>query len=278
MERRSSALLHETPISQSLKTALRETKGFPPVTPCIRPYLIPANNTEYSANTPSITTPPTYPTGMGDLTFEELYRRTSRITGYVMRDKLGMTNPDDIDDCMQAGYFKVWQLLQKQPTLFANKPKRYIVQAVVFRSKVQRFSHQRHYRKIVYDAQTEVTPDPGPVIIRRLDTWIDLEQALTVVGEHVASFDSSLYLLALYALITQVTTQDVVQICSCGRSTLNKAKRRIRSTLAQELPGYGHSSDPSRALNISQTSPSRRPAPKRIAPLLFDDEPSSTPL
>lgn len=271
MERHSPAPPPETRFTQPSKVALSEDNGCSPVIAyhAIHPDQTQANNAEYPVNTNPARTPPTYPTGMGNLTFEELYRRTSRITGYVMRDKLGMTNPDDIDDCMQAGYFKVWQLLQRQPTLFANKPKRYIVQAVIFRSKVQRFSHQRHYRKIVYDAQAEVTPDPNTAIIRRLDTWIDLEQALTIVGEHVTDFDTPLYLLALYALITQVTTQDVAQVCGCGRSTMNKAKRRIRSTLAQELPGYGYSSEPSYALPIPHSSRHRRPAPELIASWLY---------
>ena len=70
-----------------------------------------------------------------------------------MRERLGMTNPEDVDDCMQAGYLKVWQKLQRNPNWLADKPKRYIVQAVVFRSKAQRYSHQRHYRKLVYDTR-----------------------------------------------------------------------------------------------------------------------------
>ena len=67
-----------------------------------------------------------------------------------------MRNPEDVDDCMQAGYLKVWQKLELNPNWLADKPKRYIVQAVVFRSKAQRFSHQRHYRKLVYDARALV--------------------------------------------------------------------------------------------------------------------------
>lgn len=173
------------------------------------------------------------------------YRRTEKV-----QEQLGMSNPDDIDDCMQAEYFKVWQLLQKQPDLFADKPKRYIVQAVVFRSKVQRFSHQRHYRKIVWDATTETRNADAP-ITRQIDTWIDLESALKTVGEYVAGLDNPIYLLALYALITQVTTRDVARLFGHGVSTLNKAKRWVRSTLAGELPDYGCLADTTKALCLS---------------------------
>lgn len=50
-----------------------------------------------------------------------------------------MVNPEDIDDCMQSRYLKVWKQLQKQPDLFAEKPKKYVVQAIVMRSKAQRY-------------------------------------------------------------------------------------------------------------------------------------------
>lgn len=214
----------------------------------IRPFTPEQTTQLETSNFDDLTRPAkTYPTGMGTLTFEELYQRTSRITGYMMREQLGMSNPDDIDDCVQAGYFKVWQLLQKQPDLFADKPKRYIVQAVVFRSKVQRFSHQRHYRKIVWDASAETNKRVGPTV-RQIDTWIDLESALKTVGEYVAGLDNPIYLLALYTLITQVRTRDVSRLFGCGVSTLNKAKRRVRLTLAGELPDYGCLTDTAKAL------------------------------
>jgi hypothetical protein len=93
-----------------------------------------------------------YDTGAGRMTFAQLYQRTRRIAGNTLRHQLGMSNPEDIDDCLQAAYFKLWQRLQDQPDLLAGKPVRYIVQAVVFRCKAQRYAHLRHYRKMVYDA------------------------------------------------------------------------------------------------------------------------------
>ena len=85
--------------------------------------------------------------GIGQMSFAELYSSTQRIAGSILRERLGMSNPDDIDDCLQSGYLKVWQKLQQDPDWLADKPKGYIVQAVVLRSKAQRYSHQRHYRK-----------------------------------------------------------------------------------------------------------------------------------
>ncbi len=187
---------------------------------------------------------PRYLTGFGELTFEQLYAKTHRIVGHTLREKVGMENPEDIDDCMQAGYLNVWKLLQRQPDAFAGKPKRYVVQAVVLRSKAQRYAHLRHNRKMIYDAdpvrQRRIsTPQPTDI-----DTWIDLSHAIQHVGEHVTSIENPLYLLALYTLITQVSTQDVVRLFGDGLSTITRVKRRLRATLAQELPEYGTFPEP----------------------------------
>jgi DNA-directed RNA polymerase specialized sigma24 family protein len=180
---------------------------------------------------------PVYYTGMGSLTFEQLYHRTSRTVGYVMREVHGMSNPEDIDDCMQAGYLKVWQQLQQDPHCFADKPKRYIVQAIVFRSKAQRYAHQRHYNKIVYDANAEKQRSLSTMTTNQVDTWIDLEQAISRVAHQIE--DTSAELLGLYCLLTRVSMRDVAQTFGCGYSTLTKKKRQVRAALAAALDGYG---------------------------------------
>ena len=181
--------------------------------------------------------PPTYPTGMGKLSFDQLYQKTSRTVGYVMREVHGMTNPEDIDDCMQSGYLKVWEQLQKDPDHFADKPKRYIVQAVVFRSKAQRYSHLRHYHKIVYDADVEWQGGITLMSTNRVDTWIDLAGALEQVAYQVE--DTPAHLLGLYCLITQVSVRDVATTFGMGYSTLMKKKYQVRADLAAALEGYG---------------------------------------
>ena len=193
-----------------------------------------------------------YNTGIGALTFDQLYQKTSRTVGYVMREAHGMTNPEDIDDCMQAGYLNVWQQLQKNPDSFADKPKRYIVQAVVFRSKAQRFSHQRHYHKIVYDADAEVQRSVSILTTDQVDTWIDLEQALAQVAHQVE--DTPAALLGLYCLITRATVQDVAATFGMGYSTLTAYKRQVKATLAAALDGYGPRPENSKPVSIFTAS------------------------
>lgn len=186
---------------------------------------------------------PKYSTGFGEFTFAELYHATSRIVGFALRNQMGMSNPEDIDDCMQSGYLKVWEQLQKQPDLFAGMPKKYIVQAVVLRSKVQRYAHLRHYRKMVYDADAQEHQNASTPTIAQVETWIDLSGSIQRVAEYTTALDNPIYLLALYTLITDVKTQDVVRASKHGLSTLTAAKRRVRATLAKELPGYGTASN-----------------------------------
>lgn len=230
---------------------LSEAQPVPSVIPLCRDSAPKPQRIAEAANLPLETVPPfpeqthcpqpepKYPTGFGTVTFEELYAATSRIVGSTMRDQLGMTNPEDIDDCMQVGYLKVWQQLQKQPDWFAGKPKKYIVQAVVLRSKAQRYAHLRHYRKIVYDADAQAHQNDSGPTISQVETWIDLSQSLQRVAEHATTLDNPIYLLALYTLITDVKTQEVAKTTGHGLSTLTAAKRRVRTTLAKELPDYG---------------------------------------
>jgi DNA-directed RNA polymerase specialized sigma24 family protein len=219
---------------------------------------------------------PKYPTGFGEFTFAELYHTTCRIVGYTLRSKMGMTNPEDIDDCMQSGYLKVWEQLQKQPDLFAGKPKKYIVQAVVLRSKAQRYAHLRHYRKIVYDADAQNHQHAGDLTTPQVETWVDLAQAIQRVAEYASALRNPIYLLALYSLITDVKTQDVAQTYQHGLSTLTAAKRQIRATLAKELPGYSsvESGVEPLALPKIRSFQSTQLHKQLISPLLLDD---STP-
>lgn len=216
----------------------------------------------------------TYPTGFGVVTFEELYNHTQRIVGYSLREKLGMTDPQDIDDCLQAGYFKVWQLLQQKPEMFAGKPKKYIVQAVVFRSKVQRFSHQRHYRKLVYDAQPLIAPTIDELNTRQIETWLDIEQAVQQVLPSLEGKPT--LLLGLYTLLTQVSTKEVASTFGCGESTLRAMRKQVRERLAQALPGYGKAL-PASIPTVLHPRPFRAPSAKtpllttRLLQGIYDD-------
>lgn len=178
---------------------------------------------------------PQYATVWGQITFADLYQRTQRTAGAVMVNAHGMTNPEDVDDCLQAGYLKVWQRLQKEPDWFVDKPKRYIVQAVVLHSKSQRFSHNRHYRKLVYDAEPHAVS--GIAQVPQLETWIDLQRGLTQV--FTAIENQPAMLLAFHSLITHTPVEEISMTSGYAKGTLYGHRRVVRRALASALPEYG---------------------------------------
>ena len=179
-----------------------------------------------------------YPTGMGDLTFDELVARTQRIVGNLLRQS-GMDNPDDIDDALQSGYLKVYKQLQETPEMFADKPKRYIVKNIYFRSKAQRYAHFRHYRKIVYDADPDGLISTVGMKAHQSDFWIDLEAALAqVVAVIEASERSQLKLLILYCIVTQAQPCEVATLFESSPKTFTKHVGEVRDLLQAYLPNY----------------------------------------
>ena len=217
-------------------------------------------------------TPPVYDTGIGPLISNNSISKPHVQCGYVMREGLGMTNPQDVDDCMQSGYLKLWQKLQADPNWLADKPKSYIVQAVVLRSKAQRYSHLRHYRKIVYDARAPVGASQRPVITERVDIWMDIAQALHGVAQAVE--DDPLMLLSLYTFITQAKATEVSQTFGVNYKTLAKRRPQTRALLASALAAYrppGTHSENGHPVELPAQC--AVPTPK-ISPWLLEDKPA----
>jgi DNA-directed RNA polymerase specialized sigma24 family protein len=176
----------------------------------------------------------TYPTVWGDISFDELYHQTCRIVAYKLQ-KSGLNNPQDIDDAMQAAYLKVWQKLEIQPQMFAEKSTSYVVRFTYFQTKVQRFSQLRHNSKLVYSMETELL-GTDILSIEQLETWIDLQAAIVGVAQRVEATPYAL--MALYSLITQVEVVEVIKILGCSSKTMTKYRNRLREQLVQHLPHY----------------------------------------
>ena len=154
---------------------------------------------------------------------------------------------------MQAGYLKLWQQLQKNPDCFADKPKAYIVQAVIFGSKSQRFSHQRHYHKLVYNADADQQRSVSLLTTGQVDIWIDLEQAIGQVACQVENSPAAL--LGLYCLLTQAGMRDVADTFGVGYSTLHKKKQQVKAALAAALEGYGPQLQKGKAVTLFTAAP-----------------------
>jgi hypothetical protein len=207
---------------------------------------------------------PIYNTGFGQLTFEAFYQQTHRIAGFTLRETLGMTNSDDIDDCLQAGYFNLWRRLNDDPDLFADKPKRYAVQAVVMASKAQRYAHLRHNRKLIYDAEPTQYPELPDLNPSQIDTWLDIAAALAHVTDQID--DNPPMLIALYTVITQSRVGETAQLYSMNAKTMYKHRRQVKAQLAEALPGYRPSDVPEPKIGLP-----KEPVVKPLLSTIYQD-------
>lgn len=169
----------------------------------------------------------------GEITFSEFHERTRKLTINRLKQH-GISDTHDIDDCLQSAYLKIWQQMKTHRGIFADKPFSYIIQSLFFASKVQRFSHKRHFNKVSF---TDIDRIEAPYVsINQLETWIDIQSALAIVTQEVEGDDFALF--ALYSLITQVKVRDVQQLAGCSSRTMSKHRNQIRARLIEALPHY----------------------------------------
>lgn len=180
--------------------------------------------------------PPIYETGFGTFTFEQLYETTRPIVAFVMRQSLGMYDAEDIDDCLQAGYLKVWKQLQTDPQRYADKPKRYVVQAVVLNAKSQRYAHLRHFKKIDFKRPSPEQREYPSLTTHNVDTWLDIAAALENIFPDIE--DDVTALTALYTLLTQAKVGEAAMLFEVSPKSVYKRRRQLKEQLATELQDY----------------------------------------
>lgn len=177
---------------------------------------------------------PTYQTGFGTLTFTQLHDNTRNLAAHIMRQTYGIDNHDDIDDCLQFGYWKLWEKLERDPTFTHDKGPSYIARSVCFRAKRERYRNIRHRQR------TQVLPEeihpagyaPHSRESREVDRRVDLERAIVGTAEFFA--DEPTTLLALYYVLTDVTGPDLREL-GLSRHTLRDHALKARSVLRSHL-------------------------------------------
>jgi hypothetical protein len=178
-----------------------------------------------------------------------------------------MQNEDDLEDCIQAGYLKLWKRLQHDPTFAADKSISYIVKAIEFWTKAQRFSHKRHYKKLVLDADPYQYQNLS-LSTHRIDTWIDLESAFKTVVSQIE--DQPVLLYAFYSVITQASLQGVCSLFNLNPKTIQKYRKQVRTALAFQLDGYGTKPvhDPEKPIFTPPGARKKRSQPPQTDPQL----------
>lgn len=185
---------------------------------------------------------PTYATAFGMVTFEGLHDETRPIAAKIMRQSYGFDNPDEIDDCLQVGYLKLWEKLQRDPAFAAGKNRSYLANSVVFRAKRERYRHIRNAERCegLPEERHPAGFAPHSRESRQIDRRIDLELAMGAVAELFR--DDPARLMALYYATTQVTIKDM-QSLGISRHTLRDHTKEAREWLkvclhGESVPGW----------------------------------------
>lgn len=184
---------------------------------------------------------PTYQTGFGEHTFTEIHDKTRRLAAHILRYQYGVEDHDDIEDCLQLGYLKLWQKLENEPEWALDKGDRYLARFVTMRTKSMRRSN------ITYDSRNEILPEdihppgfaPQSRESRQTDRRIDLQWAIDAVSELCG--DNPLRMQALYYVLTSVGIKDMQEM-GMSRHTLRDHTKTVRDLFRSELHG-----SPSRA-------------------------------
>jgi hypothetical protein len=193
----------------------------------------------------------TFPTPVGTLSFPELHERTRKYAAYVLRITYQMEE-QDIDDGLQAGYLRLWQRLEEQPELLADKALAWMGKGIVY-SALRAIRHEWQFRqKTRADGERalEVKLPPGKSGFtahsreaRQTEIRIDLHRAIGEVAEHILSQkrgkrrDHDLW--ALYGLtMQQVSANELSRLFGVREQSMQAAYKRVRCRLQQALPNY----------------------------------------
>jgi hypothetical protein len=174
---------------------------------------------------------PIYSTPYGEFTFAEFHNTTRPLAAHVLRHRFNMRDEQDIDDCLQIAYLKIWQQLQRDPRYLADKSLHYLMTFIGWNCKAQRYAHHRHYNKVqIFNRRTSVYPRRSDVDLR-----IDLTAA---IQDFVGKKSTRLYLAAFYFVTTNVSADEAATAFNCAPKTIYKYARWVKTELKKRLPHY----------------------------------------
>jgi hypothetical protein len=174
---------------------------------------------------------PIYSTPYGEFTFTEFHNTTRPLAAHVLRNRFNMHDEQDIDDCLQVAYLKLWKHLQANPHFLADKPLRYVMTFVGWNCKAQRYAHHRHYNKVqTFNRRTGVYPRRSDIDLR-----IDLTAA---INDFVQTKSSRLYLAGFYFVTTNVNATEAATAFNCAPKTVYKYSGWVKAELKKRMPNY----------------------------------------
>lgn len=193
----------------------------------------------------------TYPTPLGSLSFPELHERTRKYAAYALRVTY-QVNEADIDDGLQAGYLRLWQRLEQQPHLLADKALAWIGKGIVYTALHATRGDWQFRQKTRADGeqalQVKLPPEKGNLRAhsgesRQTEIRIDLHRAIGEVAERILTQQrgkrQDYDLWALYGLtMQQVSASELSRLFGVREQSMQAAYRRVRCQLQEALPNY----------------------------------------
>jgi predicted kinase len=173
-----------------------------------------------------------YPTGWaGELTFEQLYEDLARYASAVMQ-RFGV-RPDQLPECLQAGFMALWETLAQQRSFLAQKSRRQTVFFILARCRISSMRyHERMYDRLdalisddwhgtadelVIDGLQRRHAERWADWATRIDLRVDIERIMCRLAErHAGSFQR---LFALYQVTTQVRQNDAAALVGVPASS-----------------------------------------------------------
>lgn len=188
-----------------------------------------------------------YATGLGLLSFEELITRTSQYAAVALRQTY-QVNEMDLDDGLQAGHLRLWQRLQKQPDLLADKPLAWIAKGVIYSALHATRGNWLYHQRTQSHDEAVLNVGKGKLAYhsresRQTDLRLDLHQAIQTVAEQILQQkrrkrrDQELW--ALYGLtMLQVGSDELSRLFGVREQSMGQAYARVRGYLQKALPNY----------------------------------------
>ncbi len=186
----------------------------------------------------------TYLTGLGTLSFPQLYEQTRKYAAFVLHHTY-QVSPIDIDDGLQAGYEHLWKRLQQDPEVLKDKTMAWIGKGIVYPA-LHAIRHDWQYQKHVQAEEGRTSTDrrgKHSPESRQIDMRTDIHKAIGEVANHILKEEKGKRadhdMWALYGLtMLQVSSSELSRLFHVREQSMHKAYQRVRTQLQEALPHY----------------------------------------
>ena len=148
-------------------------------------------------------------------------------------------NQQDAEEYYQEGITKLWQDLQTNPNLLADKCYSYVNTYIFYggRTQQRRTATYKTKTDTFFNRQHQDMPDT-----RTIDFMIDLERAIHRYCKFIESYEhENAYLAAVYYILTNVDLYEAMDALGFNRSDYRNVQQRVykaQKRIREYMPHY----------------------------------------